>query len=103
MLGDALVLWPFLADGSFTISRRLKNGRNIFQPHRTFLIHRLAIAGVSHRRVTCVYGLLAGVGVLLAWRVVAGAPYSVSVAVAVAGAGFVLRWRWAVRREKSAS
>ncbi len=47
----AIFLWFFLADGSFTILRRLKNREKIWLPHRSHLYQRLNIAGLSHSRI----------------------------------------------------
>jgi len=51
----AFVIWPFLFDGSFTIARRLKNGENILEAHRSHLYQRLNIAGFSHRHISTLY------------------------------------------------
>jgi UDP-N-acetylmuramyl pentapeptide phosphotransferase/UDP-N-acetylglucosamine-1-phosphate transferase len=103
LLGGALVVWPFLADGGFTILRRLKNGENIFRAHRSHLYQRLVISGVSHRKVTVVYGLLAGGGVGLAWWVVTGRPYSSPASLALVGFAFSGLWRWVVSCEARAT
>ena len=99
LMAGALVVWPFLADGSFTILRRLRNGENIFRAHRSHLYQRLVIAGVSHRSVTAAYAALAIGGAGLAWRVLAGAPYSVATALGLTSGAFVLLCWWVSRRE----
>lgn len=100
LLAAALVLWPFLVDGTFTIFRRLRNRENILKAHRSHLYQRLVIAGKSHQQVTLVYGALAVVGALLGWRVLIGAPLAIEVAVLGVGVSFVLLWRWVVSTER---
>jgi hypothetical protein len=75
LMAAVLVVWPFLADGTFTILRRLRKRENIFKAHRSHLYQRLVIAGRSHREVTLVYGALAVVGGGLAWCVVTDVPF----------------------------
>lgn len=53
------VMWPFIFDTAYTILRRLRSRENIFEPHRSHLYQRLAIAGWSHRAVSGLYGALA--------------------------------------------
>ena len=50
-----LLLWPFLFDGAFTIFRRLYNGENIFQAHRSHLYQKMNIAGWKHSSVSLIY------------------------------------------------
>lgn len=47
-----LVVWPFLADGVFTIFRRLRKRENIFKAHRSHLYQRLVIAGRNNAKGT---------------------------------------------------
>lgn len=61
---SALVLWPFLFDGAFTIIRRLINKENIFEAHRSHLYQRLNIIGWSHAKITSLYGVLCVCSVL---------------------------------------
>jgi len=51
----ALLLWPFLFDGAFTIIRRSFNGENIFEAHRSHLYQKLNIIGWSHQRISLLY------------------------------------------------
>jgi len=95
----ALLLWPFLLDGTFTILRRLNNGENILKAHRSHLYQRLVITGRSHVLVTCVYGGLALVGAVLAWGVVAKMPFAVPLALLVVGTLFFALWRWVEQSE----
>ena len=90
---------PFLADGTFTILRRLKNRENILKAHRSHLYQRLVIAGRSHLQVTLLYGALAVVGAGLAWRVVAGVAYAFPLAVGIVAVLFVGLWGWTVMTE----
>jgi len=62
---SALTIWPFLADGFFTLFRRLSRRENVFQPHRTHLYQRLVIAGWSHAKVSTLYAAWAACSVLL--------------------------------------
>lgn len=103
LVTGALLVWPFLADGGFTILRRLRKGENIFQAHRSHLYQRLVIAGVSHARVTCVYGALAVLGAGLAWRVLRGEPRAVTSAAGIAATAFALLWLWVARCERRAA
>jgi Fuc2NAc and GlcNAc transferase len=48
----AIFLWFFLADGIFTMVRRLISGEKIWTAHRSHLYQRLVIRGISHSRVT---------------------------------------------------
>jgi UDP-N-acetylmuramyl pentapeptide phosphotransferase/UDP-N-acetylglucosamine-1-phosphate transferase len=66
LAAGVIVIWPFLADGSFTIFRRLTRRENILTAHRSHLYQRLVIAGRNHRCVTLVYGGLAALGAALA-------------------------------------
>lgn len=95
----ALLLWPFLSDGAFTILRRLRKGENILKAHRSHLYQRLVISGRSHAQVTGVYGGLATVGAFLAWGVVANLPFAVPVAILAVGVLFLALWRWVVWSE----
>ena len=51
----ALLLWPFLFDGSFTIVKRLIRGDNIFEAHRSHLYQRLNINGWKHSKISLLY------------------------------------------------
>lgn len=54
-----LVVWPFLADGSFTFCRRLLKREPVWKPHRSHLYQRLIQTGWSHALVASYYGLWA--------------------------------------------
>jgi UDP-N-acetylmuramyl pentapeptide phosphotransferase/UDP-N-acetylglucosamine-1-phosphate transferase len=55
-------LWFFLADGAFTICRRLIKGEKIWVAHRSHLYQQLVIAGWSHSKVVI---LVMGMGFIL--------------------------------------
>jgi len=58
---------PILADAIYTLARRLLQGENIFQAHRTHLYQRLQQFGWSHPRVALTYIAIATVdGVAIA-------------------------------------
>ncbi len=62
-----MALWFFLADGTFTILRRLGHREKVWRPHRSHLYQRLTIAGWSHSKVVSTVAsgmvLVAAVGV----------------------------------------
>ena len=60
-----LLLWPFILDTAFTLLRRLSNGENIFQAHRSHLYQRMVIAGYSHQVVSLLYIGLAVIGSII--------------------------------------
>lgn len=62
----AILLWPFLYDGSFTIIRRLINGENIFEAHRSHLYQRLNIIGWPHNSISILYALFSFLTLILA-------------------------------------
>lgn len=49
---SAMLLWFFLADGSFTLARRALGGERFWRPHRQHLYQRLVQTGRSHASVT---------------------------------------------------
>jgi len=64
-IAAVLFVWFFLFDSVVTILRRAFRGEKIWQAHREHLFQRLIQSGLSHRRVTMFYGLLASVLSLL--------------------------------------
>jgi UDP-N-acetylmuramyl pentapeptide phosphotransferase/UDP-N-acetylglucosamine-1-phosphate transferase len=54
-----LVVWPFIADGSFTFCRRLLKREPVWRPHRSHLYQRMVQAGWNHGIVASYYGLWA--------------------------------------------
>ena len=95
---SALVLAPFLLDGTFTIFRRALRREKVWKAHRSHLYQRAVQTGLAHREVLLVY---------IAWLVVAAAaavvaPLGAAALVlgwAAAVLGLLLVWRWVVRRE----
>ena len=96
MVVGLLLVWPFWADGAFTILRRLRKRENILKAHRSHLYQRLVIAGLTHRIVTLVYGTLALIGALLCWPIIRGLPWAVPFAGFVVLVLFLSLWRWTV-------
>lgn len=99
LVAGPLVVWPFWADGTFTILRRWSKGENLLQAHRSHLYQRLVIAGVSHRCVTLTYGGLALAGGVAAVLVARGVPHAGWLGLAVVLMGFAGLWRWTLRCE----
>jgi UDP-N-acetylmuramyl pentapeptide phosphotransferase/UDP-N-acetylglucosamine-1-phosphate transferase len=52
------VILPLIGDAIYTLMRRLSNGENIFQAHRTHIYQRLQQSGCSHDRVAIIYILI---------------------------------------------
>jgi UDP-N-acetylmuramyl pentapeptide phosphotransferase/UDP-N-acetylglucosamine-1-phosphate transferase len=59
------MVWPFVADTSFTFIRRLIRREPVFSAHRSHIYQRLVISGMSHRAVVLLYMGLALVGTIL--------------------------------------
>lgn len=55
MSAMAIFLWFFLADGAFTMIRRLLKGEKIWEAHRSHLYQRLNIAGLKHSSITALF------------------------------------------------
>jgi UDP-N-acetylmuramyl pentapeptide phosphotransferase/UDP-N-acetylglucosamine-1-phosphate transferase len=68
-LAGALLVWPCYFDSGFTVIRRLLHRQNVFVGHRTFLFHRLVLAGWSHSQAATFYVLLpiAGSAIAVTW------------------------------------
>jgi len=62
----ALAMFPFLFDTIFTVTRRAMNREKVTTAHRTHLYQLLNRSGWSHRRVTALWTLLAGLCGLIA-------------------------------------
>jgi UDP-N-acetylmuramyl pentapeptide phosphotransferase/UDP-N-acetylglucosamine-1-phosphate transferase len=60
------VMWPFLLDTTLTFLRRLRNGENVLEAHRSHFYQRLVIGGWSHATVALMYGCASLVGGLAA-------------------------------------
>jgi len=66
----AMCLWPYIYDPLLSVLRRIWNGENPLKPHREFLFHRLVRSGVSHARVSLIYGLMSFFGGVLGYLMV---------------------------------
>jgi FlaA1/EpsC-like NDP-sugar epimerase/UDP-N-acetylmuramyl pentapeptide phosphotransferase/UDP-N-acetylglucosamine-1-phosphate transferase len=66
LLIGVLVVWPFVFDTAFTFLKRLFNGENVFQAHRSHLYQRLAQTGQGASSVSVLYAALALAGAALA-------------------------------------
>lgn len=53
-----LLVWFFVFDTMLTFFARLLKRRKVWEPHREHLYQKLIISGLSHRRVSLIYGLL---------------------------------------------
>lgn len=98
---SVLLVWPFLADGVFTILRRLTNRENIFAAHCSHLYQRLVKCGVSHAKVTCFYGILAAGGGVAGWALMQAVHYAFIAAILWVVGGFALMLGWTVRSESA--
>lgn len=58
-IAAVLFVWFFLFDSVVTLLRRAIRGEKVWQAHREHLFQRLVQSGLSHRRVTVFYGVLA--------------------------------------------
>jgi UDP-N-acetylmuramyl pentapeptide phosphotransferase/UDP-N-acetylglucosamine-1-phosphate transferase len=58
-IAAVLFVWFFLFDSVVTLLRRAIRGEKVWQAHREHLFQRLVVSGLSHRRVTVFYGVLA--------------------------------------------
>ena len=58
-IAAVLFVWFFLFDSVVTLLRRAARGEKIWQAHREHLFQRLVGSGLTHRRVTVFYGVLA--------------------------------------------
>lgn len=65
-----LLLFHFIFDSIFTFIRRLMNGDNVFQGHRTHLYQLMNRLGYSHKAVTLIYAGMAVIqGIAAIWLV----------------------------------
>jgi UDP-N-acetylmuramyl pentapeptide phosphotransferase/UDP-N-acetylglucosamine-1-phosphate transferase len=99
----AILLWVFLADGTFTIIRRLCHGERLWEAHRSHLYQRLVVTGLRHSDVTARVGLLmVGCCLLAVWAARNGSPAAGWLAGAAALIGFGLYWGWVRHRTTAA-
>lgn len=102
-LAGVLLVWPFIFDTTFTFIRRFRNGENVFSAHRSHLYQRLVIAGYSHRVVSLLYMVLAGIGLVLALLWTLKIPEA-TLLVALSLPGLCLGlWAFVVSRERNYS
>jgi UDP-N-acetylmuramyl pentapeptide phosphotransferase/UDP-N-acetylglucosamine-1-phosphate transferase len=98
----AMCLWFFLADGVFTIVRRLMNGERIWAAHRSHIYQRLVQTGLRHDqvalRVMNVGAILSGLAVFLSRSTEPAAMWIVFVAAILS---FLAYYFWLRGREKS--
>jgi UDP-N-acetylmuramyl pentapeptide phosphotransferase/UDP-N-acetylglucosamine-1-phosphate transferase len=80
ILATVICLWFFLADGTFTIFRRVARGERIWTAHRSHLYQRLVSTGLRHDQVVL--------------KVTAGSLMLAILAVICAHSGQALAW-WA--------
>lgn len=62
-----LLVWPFVFDTLSAVLVRLMKGKSVFSGHRSFLFHRMHLAGFPRIRVSLLYHSLGVVGIGLAW------------------------------------
>jgi Fuc2NAc and GlcNAc transferase len=86
-IAAVLFVWFFLFDSIVTIVRRAIRGEKIWIAHREHLFQRLVHAGLTHRRVTLVYGVLA---VLLSISVLISVEFRDDIGLAMFPVVFVL-------------
>ncbi|WP_434043191.1 MULTISPECIES: glycosyltransferase family 4 protein [Sorangium] len=96
----ALSLWFFLADGTFTMGRRLMRGEKIWEAHRSHLYQRLVRTGLTHAEVARTVGVAAALvaGAACAAHRSGSAALSWG-ALLLALALFVLYAKWTSSRE----
>lgn len=59
----ALAFWPFIADASVTLARRVMRGEKFWKPHREHYYQKLVRLGLGHRRTALVeYAAMAASG-----------------------------------------
>lgn len=99
--GMALCLWFFLADGTFTMLRRLLRGEKVWEAHRTHLYQRLVKSGLPHNVVTA--RVMIGAALLACLTVISirrDEPKLQWTAFAVAVGAFGLLCGWTASQEK---
>lgn len=79
-IAAVLFVWFFLFDSAFTRLRRLLRGANVLAAHREHLFQRLVASGLTHRRVTIIYGVLAS---LLSLSVLVSIAYREEIGLAM--------------------
>ncbi len=74
----AVVFAPFLFDTAFTLVRRARAGKNIFDAHREHIYQRITPDPAKHRQVSNVYYALAALSGLAALLAAGGTPLRLS-------------------------
>ena len=95
-----LCLWFFVADGVFTLFRRLLRGERIWQAHRSHLYQRLVATGLRHDQV--VLAVMIPGAVLATCAVLGERMRSATMMGAVSASALVLfcaYWAWTAVRE----
>jgi Fuc2NAc and GlcNAc transferase len=96
----AMCLWFFLADGVFTMCRRLMKGERVWEAHRSHLYQRLVITGLHHDEVVLV---VMGAASILSCGVLVGFWWQAKLlelmTLGLALAGFVAYLYWTQWRE----
>ena len=64
-----VLLGPFFADATITLTRRMAGGQRWSAPHRTHAYQRAVQSGWSHGQVSAAVGALSAAGGVLAWLV----------------------------------
>jgi FlaA1/EpsC-like NDP-sugar epimerase len=95
-LAAVLALAPFVFDAAFTLTRRILNGENFVESHRSHLYQRLTAAGWSHARVTLLYAGLAAISAVAAVLQVAATAQTAR--LALAAVALALAGLWAIVR-----
>ena len=98
-LAGLLIVWPFVFDSTFTFLRRLRQGDNIFTPHRSHLYQRLVIAGHSHRFVTILYMALASISAIVALIWVIDLPAANFLSLVIPATLCLCLWQFVSRSE----
>lgn len=97
-LAGMLLVWPFVFDTTLTFLRRAKRRERIFTAHRSHFYQRLTQTGVSHARVSTLYGLFAALGVVAA-AMIFTSDYAVVPSVIALVIAAVLLVTFVIRRE----
>ena len=61
-LFGVVIVWPFVADTTFTLLRRTFRGEQVLVAHRTHIYQRMTQIGLSHSAVALVYMAMAAIG-----------------------------------------
>jgi UDP-N-acetylmuramyl pentapeptide phosphotransferase/UDP-N-acetylglucosamine-1-phosphate transferase len=98
-----LFIWPFIADSSFTLLRRVWRRENLLAAHRSHLYQRLVLTGLGHATVAWLYIAMAGLGLAAGLALAVASGWLAAAAVAAVIAAAALLWVTVVRREAPAA